>query len=376
MSLWRHIGPRLAREVDGPYQRGQSRILFGAAAALAFLVLLTIIWMIAWKMPQTRTIELVVDGNSETIETKVAYVHELLAEQGIAITEHDWISVPPTDKLHQHDRIEIKYAVPVTIEVDAQSSQLTTTAMTVGQLIEQVGIELGEFDIVQPGKQEQLRPGVHVRISRVEKRLEHETEMIPFEIVTRQDPSLSKGKEKIEQEGEPGLVEYTYERVYADGELIEETLVDTKVQREAVSRIVAVGTRSEVTILSAASPDVQTVTKDGITFGVKKVIEATLTAYDSGQESTGKTEDHPQYGVTYTGTKVKEGRTASVDPDVIPLGWWIYIEGYGFRRAEDTGSGVKGNWVDIYFDSHEIAENFGKKKAAVYIIGPEHPSGE
>jgi len=376
VNIWRQIGPKLTRDVDGLYQRGQSRILFGAAAALVFLALMTIIWMIVWNLPQTKTIELIVDGNIETIETRVTYVQELLAEQGITITAHDWISVPLTDKLHHQDRVEIKYAVPVTIEVDDQSSQLFTTVETVGQLIKQVGLQLGEFDIVQPGLEELLKPGDYVRISRVEKRLESETEIIPFEIFTKQDSSLSKGKEKIEQEGQPGLVEYTYERVYADGKLVEETLVDTKVQRQAVDRIVAVGTRSDVTILSASSPNVETVTKDGVTFGVKKIIEATLTAYDSGEESTGKTEDHPLYGITYSGTKVKEGRTAAVDPEVIPLGWWIYIEGYGFRRAEDTGSGVKGNWVDIYFDSREIAEKFGKKKGVVYIIGPDHPLGE
>jgi len=376
VNFWRHIGTMLTREVDGLNQRGQSRILFGAAAALVFLAMMAIIWMIAWNLPQTKTIELVVEGNSETIETKVTYVQELLAEQGITITEHDWISVPPTDKLHHQDRIEVKYAVPVTIKVGDQSSQIFTTVKTVEELIKQVGLQLGEFDIVQPGLHEELKPGDNVRVSRVEKRLESETEIIPFEIVTKQDASLSKGKEKIMQEGQPGLVEYTYERVYADGELVQETIVDTKVQRKAVDRIVAVGTRSEVTILSASSPDVETVTKDGVTFGVKKIIEATITAYDSGAESTGKTEDHPHYGITYTGTKVKEGRTAAVDPKVIPLGWWIYIEGYGFRRAEDKGSGVKGNWVDIYFDSHEVAENFGKQKAHVYIIGPDNPMGE
>lgn len=376
MSIWRPIGPRLIREVDFLYQRGKSRILFGAAATLVFLAMMMIVWMIIWNLKQTKTVELVVNGNSEMIETKVTYVQDLLAEQGITITPHDLITAPLTDKLQHHDRIEIEYAVPVTIEVDNQSSQMFTTVKTVGQLIKQVGIQLGEFDVVQPGLQEQLKPGDYVRVSRIEKRLESETEIIPYEIITKQDSTISKGKEKVVQEGQPGLVEHTYERVYADGELVEERLVDTKVQTEAVNRIVAIGTRSDVVILSASSPDVQTVTKDGITFGVKKVIEATLTAYDPGEESTGKTEDHPQYGITYTGTKVKEGRTAAVDPKVIPLGWWIYIEGYGFRRAEDKGSGVKGNWVDIYFDSHEIAENFGKKKGVVYIIGPEHPLGE
>lgn len=63
----------------------------------------------------------------------------------------------------------------------------------------------------------------------------------------------------------------------------------------------------------------------------------------------------------------------AVDPTVIPFGWWIYIDGYGFRRAEDKGSAIKGNKVDIYFDSYEEAVTFGRKKGKVYIIGPEHP---
>jgi 3D (Asp-Asp-Asp) domain-containing protein len=53
-------------------------------------------------------------------------------------------------------------------------------------------------------------------------------------------------------------------------------------------------------------------------------------------------------GITYTGTKATVGRTVAVDPAVIQLGSWLYIQGIGWRRAEDTGKAVKGLIVDVY----------------------------
>lgn len=55
-------------------------------------------------------------------------------------------------------------------------------------------------------------------------------------------------------------------------------------------------------------------------------------------------------GITYTGTMATEGRTIAVDPNVIPLGTRVYIDGYGERIAEDTGGAIKGNKIDIYVD--------------------------
>lgn len=59
---------------------------------------------------------------------------------------------------------------------------------------------------------------------------------------------------------------------------------------------------------------------------------------------------------------------------MIPIGWWVYIEGLGFRRAEDTGGAIKGNKIDVYYDSVKHALNFGRKKGkTVYVIGPVKP---
>lgn len=67
-------------------------------------------------------------------------------------------------------------------------------------------------------------------------------------------------------------------------------------------------------------------------------------------------------GITYTGTKATVGRTVAVDPAVIPLGSWLYIEGFGWRRAEDTGGKVKGNVIDIY-----VGEGPGARQEALKL---------
>lgn len=55
-------------------------------------------------------------------------------------------------------------------------------------------------------------------------------------------------------------------------------------------------------------------------------------------------------GITATGTKAKDGRTIAVDPDVIPFGTRVYIDGIGYRVAEDCGGAVHGRHIDVYVD--------------------------
>lgn len=73
-------------------------------------------------------------------------------------------------------------------------------------------------------------------------------------------------------------------------------------------------------------------------------------------------------GITASGTQVTAGRTIATDPNVIPTGTRVYVEGYGERVAEDTGSAVKGNIIDLFFNSHSEALEFGRRQVRVYII--------
>ncbi|PYI53053.1 3D domain-containing protein [Paenibacillus flagellatus] len=102
---------------------------------------------------------------------------------------------------------------------------------------------------------------------------------------------------------------------------------------------------------------------------VKRVLNSTLTAYTAGAESTGKTPSHPAYGITRSGSKAEEGRTVAVDPSIIPLGSTVLIEGIGVRKAEDTGSAIKGSRIDVYMNDLEEAVEFGvKKNVKVFVL--------
>lgn len=74
--------------------------------------------------------------------------------------------------------------------------------------------------------------------------------------------------------------------------------------------------------------------------------------------------------IVYTASgEIASDLTVAVDPNVIPLGSLLYLEGYGVRIAQDTGSAVKGNVIDIYFNNHEDARDVGRQKGRkVWII--------
>lgn len=73
---------------------------------------------------------------------------------------------------------------------------------------------------------------------------------------------------------------------------------------------------------------------------------------------------------TSTGTSPTVGRTVAVDPSVIPYGSQVIINGHTYI-AEDCGGGIKGNRIDILFETHQGALNFGIQYAEVYYIPKE-----
>ena len=86
-----------------------------------------------------------------------------------------------------------------------------------------------------------------------------------------------------------------------------------------------------------------------------------LTAYCPCMQCCGKTD-----GITASGTKATEGRTIAVDPNVIPFGTEVIINGHTYI-AEDKGGAIKDNRIDVYFDSHQDALEFGVQYADVLI---------
>jgi len=99
------------------------------------------------------------------------------------------------------------------------------------------------------------------------------------------------------------------------------------------------------------------------------VVEAT--GYTAGVESTGKSPEHPQYGITYSGVRVRRDAfsTIAADPNVFPLGTILYIPGYGYGVVADIGGAIKGNKIDLYFQTkRQVYDEWGKKTVKAYVI--------
>lgn len=93
-----------------------------------------------------------------------------------------------------------------------------------------------------------------------------------------------------------------------------------------------------------------------------KELICSTSAYTAGTESktaSGRIVERNPNGIS----------TVSVDPNVIPLGSMLYIEGYGYAVAADTGSAINGNELDLYFNSSNECYDWGRKTSKVIVLG-------
>lgn len=95
------------------------------------------------------------------------------------------------------------------------------------------------------------------------------------------------------------------------------------------------------------------------------------TGYTAGAESTGKAPDHPLYGITYSGVEVKRDlySTIAADLSIFPIGTILFIPDYGYGVVADKGEAIKGNKIDLFYNTvDDVYNQWGKKEIDVYII--------
>ena len=118
------------------------------------------------------------------------------------------------------------------------------------------------------------------------------------------------------------------------------------------------GNQKENEIKTLEKPSRRTETEETVSEG----IAYTVTAYCPCVKCCGKSD-----GITASGVKAVEGVTVAMNKS-IPFGTKIYIDGVGERIVQDRGGAIKGNKIDLYFDSHEKALEFGRQTKQVTIL--------
>ncbi|WII37661.1 3D domain-containing protein [Paenibacillus thiaminolyticus] len=333
---------------------------------IVMAVVITLMAVLFQYSASKKTLSVYVDGREEALITRESMLRDVLDEHAIAVGAHDVVSKPLDSEIADGDRVIIERAMPVNIVMGGKKETHYTTKKSVNEALLALNIPVKPEDKVIPEKETAVSQNMDIRIIDVRKNVEERKVAVPFRTVKKADPTLAKGKTKTVQKGQEGLVIQKIEKVYEDGKLVYSKMVDKKVKTKQVNQVVAYGTKKEpeVAVLSVSGGSNS---GGSVDFNYKKVLKnVELTAYTEQEGSAG--------AKTASGAIVSEGRTIAVDPDVIPLGWWVYIEGIGFRRAEDTGGAVKGNIIDVYFDSSSTVRKFGRKHGfTVYVIGPVKP---
>lgn len=336
------------------------KYLFMVGILAALFITVLSIWF--YQAIQPKQVEFVHNGKSKVVATKAKTVGEFLQQQNVQRDSYDILNPQEGHEIEEGTKITYKDRWQVALQEGDRQQDIITDQHTVQGILQEQHIRLGEWDRIEPAVTASIAPNQKITIIRVEKEVVEKKQTVAFNEVTRKDYSLAQGQKKVLQEGQEGQVLERFEVVYENGQEKSRSLIDSKIIRRKQDRMVAIGT-------------MLTVSRGGSAFSPRKTLSnVTLTAYSAGASHTGKNADHPQYGITASGKRAEEGRTIAVDPGVIPLGTWVYIEGIGFRRAEDTGGAVKGNKIDVYYEDDRSAVNFGMKRSkAVYVIGRNKP---
>ncbi len=318
------------------------------------------------RISRACKITIIDDGIPVEYYTSADTVEGALNQTGYSVGENDVVNPTADTFITEELKIEIHRACKIYLSDDKFKNEepkiYYTHAKTVGDFLSEQGLSLADGDDVNLEFFVKIKNDIKIKISRVEVKYEEETKIINFSEVTREANDLAKGITRVAQEGRNGAKKLKYEVKLRNGEEIGRTCINSSVVKSPVNRIVEVGTNANT---SSASTN-----KD---FSYSRMLKCTATAYDLSYESCGKNPGDPYYGITASGMKAQYGVIA-VDTSVIPLGTRMYVEAvdgswvYGYCVAGDTGSGIKGNKIDLFYNSRNEAISFGRRQANVYIL--------
>ncbi|WP_010094891.1 G5 and 3D domain-containing protein [Ornithinibacillus scapharcae] len=291
-----------------------------------------------------------IDGKEKMYYTVADTVGDFLAEQELTVSEHDSLSHQKKEKIKDGLSLSITQAFELTINDGGKEVKAWSTGGSVEDVLQSSSITLTELDKIKPALDESVTKDTSISIIRIEKKKEEVTETVEYQTETRKDSSLEKGKEKVIAAGEEGTVVKTYEVTYENGKPVKREVLKKDVTKESKNRILAVGTKEPQNLVTLSSGSGKEFTMTASAF----------TAYCNGCS-----------GYTATGINLKANpnvKVIAVDPNVIPLGTRVWVEGYGEAVAGDTGGHIRGNRIDIHVPSKADAYSWGVRKVKVKII--------
>lgn len=294
------------------------------------------------RLTVRRAVPLIVDDGSVpyTIFTTAPTVGEALLREQLTLYLGDRVQPGLGSRVHAGMRVVIERSKPLLITADGRTVRTRTRGKTVGDALTELGITVAGSDRVEPPLTSPVLDYLPIRIVRVLETAIVESKIIPFESIMVPDDQLEIDHQRLVQNGANGEFRQRYRVVYEDGLEVVRALTDAWTAAAPVTRTVAYGRK-------IVSRELET--PDG-TISYWRKVRMYATSYSPARSGTPITA--PWYGRTRLGWTLRKGIVA-VDPSVIPLQTRLYVPGYGFAVAGDTGGGVRGRWIDLGYEDHD-----------------------
>lgn len=272
---------------------------------------------------------------------------QALWDSGIVLRSSDRLDPPAGTPLTNNLAASLQRARPITIQTMNGSLSQQTAADTVGEALTEAGLALQGLDYSIPAAERPIPADGLVKVVRVREEVTIEQTPIEFVTAYQPDPDLEIDNQTILQQGAYGLTAKRVRVRYEDGQEVSRQVENEWVAQSPKPRIVGYGTKLLQHTLS---------TPDG-TITYWRALTMWATSY-SPASAGGDT--------TASGDKVKKG-IVGINPNYIPYGTRLYIPGYGFGKASDTGN-IGPRWIDLgYSDDDYVAWH---QYVTVYFLWP------
>ena len=338
------------------------------AAFFAAVLGLSLVTGFVWAQ---KSVTLVVDGSSRTVVTERTDVASVLAEAGVSVSPRDLVSPVTSDPVEDGEVVVVRHVAHVTLVHNGQPISLEVVGRTVADALIIAGLDPTGGISTKPGIDAPLVDGMTVTAQDVFLRVDEEEFTVPYGSVVIGDPGLPLNKEVVTTKGVRGSAVRVWQVLVTGGVEGTRTLAADTVLTPPVAEVVRVGTRHafrQVIPAKGAAGHVRTrsttVPAGGapstppIRGRVLKVEATAYTPYACGVDANWIAWRRRLYHAP-AGWGI-----VAVDRAVIPLGTRLFVEGYGYAVAGDTGSAINGLKIDVCFWGFSLSAPTGHASAA------------